>query len=142
MDKPDSQLWFAEARLPEGWAQDVRVTVSDGRIARVEAGVKASGRTPRRRLAGHAQPAQPCFQRAMAGLTEQKAIDALKQRNGSAQEDSFWTWREVMYRYVDRLTPDDVEAIAALAYMEMLEGGFTRAGEFHYLHHDADGRRL
>ena len=54
--------------------------------------------------------------------------------------DSFWTWREVMYRFLGRLTPDDVEAIAAFAYMEMLEAGFTTVGEFHYLHHDVDGR--
>ena len=54
--------------------------------------------------------------------------------------DSFWTWREVMYRFLGRLTPDDVEAIAAFAYMEMLEAGFTTVGEFHYLHHDPDGR--
>jgi len=70
------------------------------------------------------------FQRAMAGLTE---------RRGS-ESDSFWTWREQMYRFVERLTPDDLEAIAAYAYMEMLEAGFTWVAEFHYLHHQPDGR--
>jgi formimidoylglutamate deiminase len=70
------------------------------------------------------------FQRAMAGLTE---------RRGS-ESDSFWTWREQMYRFVERLTPDDLEAIAAHAYMEMLEAGFTWVAEFHYLHHQPDGR--
>ena len=70
------------------------------------------------------------FQRAMAGLTE---------RRGS-ESDSFWTWREQMYRFVERLSPDDLEAIAALAYMEMLEAGFTWVAEFHYLHHQPDGR--
>jgi formiminoglutamate deiminase len=67
------------------------------------------------------------FQRAMAGLAE------------SGGGDDFWAWREVMYRFVERLTPDDVEAIAALAFAEMLESGFTRVGEFHYLHHDVGG---
>ena len=66
----------------------------------------------------------------MAGLAERRG----------PQADSFWTWREVMYRFLARLTPDDVEAIAAFAYMEMLEAGFTTVGEFHYLHHDSDGR--
>ena len=62
-------------------------------------------------------------------------------RSGAARTtDSFWTWREVMYRFLERLSPDDVEAIAAFAYMEMLETGFTTVGEFHYLHHDVDGR--
>lgn len=70
------------------------------------------------------------FQRAMAGLTERRGSDS----------DSFWTWREQMYRFVERLTPDDLEAIAAFAYMEMLEAGFTWVAEFHYLHHQPDGR--
>src|SRR5262249_10958271 len=87
------------------------------------------------RLAGIAVPGLPnlhshAFQRGMAGLAE---------RRGPTM-DSFWTWREVMYRFLDRLTPDDVEAIAAFTYMEMLEAGFTTVGEFHYLHHDVDGR--
>lgn len=70
------------------------------------------------------------FQRAMAGLTERRGAEA----------DSFWTWREQMYRFVERLTPDDLEAIAALAYLEMLEAGFSWVAEFHYLHHQPDGR--
>ncbi|HMN88084.1 MAG TPA: formimidoylglutamate deiminase, partial [Bauldia sp.] len=57
-----------------------------------------------------------------------------------AGDDSFWTWREVMYRFLDRMTPEDVEAIAALAFKEMLEGGFTAVAEFHYVHHDEAGR--
>src|SRR5262245_56303860 len=70
------------------------------------------------------------FQRAMAGLTERQG----------GESDSFWTWREQMYRFVERLTPDDLEAIAVFAYMEMLEAGFTSVAEFHYLHHQPDGR--
>ena len=70
------------------------------------------------------------FQKGMAGLAE---------RRGPVG-DSFWTWREVMYRFSAQLTPDDVEAIAAYAYMQMLETGYTNVGEFHYLHHDPAGR--
>jgi formimidoylglutamate deiminase len=66
----------------------------------------------------------------MAGLAERRG----------PTDDSFWTWREVMYAFLAALTPDDVEAIAAFAYMEMLEAGFTAIGEFHYLHHDPAGR--
>jgi formiminoglutamate deiminase len=66
----------------------------------------------------------------MAGLAETRGPEG----------DSFWTWRQVMYRFLGSLTPDDVEAIAAFAMMEMLEGGFTSLAEFHYLHHDAQGR--
>jgi formimidoylglutamate deiminase len=70
------------------------------------------------------------FQRAMAGLTERQQSDA----------DSFWTWREWMYRFAAMLSPDDVHAIARQLYIEMLEAGFTSVCEFHYLHHDVDGR--
>ena len=69
------------------------------------------------------------FQRGMAGLAEVRGDST----------DSFWTWRDTMYRFVDRLDPDALVAIAALAYVEMLEAGFTRVGEFHYLHHDPSG---
>ena len=65
----------------------------------------------------------------MAGLTEIRGTSS----------DSFWTWRDLMYRFVSRMTPDDVEAITAQAYVEMLESGFTRVGEFHYIHHDSSG---
>ncbi|RBF89902.1 formimidoylglutamate deiminase, partial [Xanthomonas oryzae pv. oryzae] len=69
------------------------------------------------------------FQRGMAGLTEV----------GGRSGDSFWSWRELMYRFVDRLDPDSLQAIAEQAYVEMLESGFTRVGEFHYLHHAVSG---
>ena len=69
------------------------------------------------------------FQRGMAGLTEFRGPAA----------DNFWSWRTLMYRFVARMTPDDLEAVTALAYVEMLESGFTRVGEFHYVHHDPAG---
>jgi formiminoglutamate deiminase len=125
-------LRFDHALLPEGWAHDVRLTIRDGFIAAVERG---GGNTGADRVAGIAIPGLPnlhchAFQRAMAGMAE---------RRGPAG-DTFWTWREVMYRFLAALTPEDVEAIAAFAYMEMLEAGFTAVGEFHYLHHDVDGQ--
>ncbi|HEX8666523.1 MAG TPA: formimidoylglutamate deiminase [Beijerinckiaceae bacterium] len=132
------KLHFATALLPEGWRDDVLVTVADGQIAAVKAGVKADGADGGAgviRFSGAALPGLPnlhshSFQRGMAGLAE---------RRGDAP-DSFWTWREVMYRFLDRLDPDAIEAIAAFAFAEMLEAGFTAVGEFHYLHHAPDGR--
>ncbi|MBR0657709.1 formimidoylglutamate deiminase [Neoroseomonas oryzicola] len=118
---------FAEALLPEGWRRDVRVEVdADGRIATVTPDA-APGRLVA--LPGMPDLHSHAFQRGMAGLTE----------HAGASDDSFWTWRELMYRFLAHLTPEDVEAIATLAYAEMLEGGFTRVGEFHYLHHAPDG---
>jgi len=125
-------LWFHTALLPTGWADDVRIEHTGGRVTAVEVGVPPQ---PGDERGAVALPGLPnlhshAFQRGMAGLAETRG----------PSDDSFWTWREVMYRFLDHLTPDDVESIAALAYAEMLEAGFTRVGEFHYLHHDADGR--
>ncbi|MBM3537576.1 MAG: formimidoylglutamate deiminase [Alphaproteobacteria bacterium] len=123
---------FSDAWLPAGWARDVRVDVADGVIVKVAAGGERAGSE---RIAGLAVPGMPnlhshAFQRGMAGLTE---------RRGPAN-DSFWTWRELMYRFLERITPDDMLAVTAFAYMDMLEAGYTSVAEFHYLHHDIDGR--
>lgn len=120
------------ALLPQGWERDVRLTVVDGCIGEVRTGVAAQAGDQRVRILVPGVPNlhSHAFQRGMAGLTE----------IGGGDGDSFWSWRELMYRFLAKLVPDAVEAIAAHAYMEMLESGFTRVGEFHYLHHDADGQ--
>ena len=127
-----ARFLFDHALLPEGWAERVGIDVDNGTIVNVQPGAPADDRE---RVAGIALPGLPnlhshTFQRAMAGLAETR---------GPAS-DNFWSWREVMYRFLGALTPDDVETIAAYAFMEMLEGGFTSVAEFHYLHHDRDGR--
>jgi len=126
------ELFFDHALLPSGWARDVRIGVADGLITAVAAGAARDGAEHVEGIAVAGLPNLHChaFQRGMAGLAERRG----------PQADSFWTWREVMYHFLERLTPDDVEAIAAFAYMEMLEAGFTTVGELHYLHHDIDGR--
>jgi formimidoylglutamate deiminase len=126
------RLILDHALLPDGWAEKVGIDIEGGRIVAVHANASAEGRE---RITGIALPGLPnlhshTFQRGMAGLAETRGPEG----------DSFWTWRQVMYRFLGSLTPDDVEAIAAFAMMEMLEGGFTALAEFHYLHHDADGR--
>ncbi len=128
----ETSLWFEAALLAGTWAEGVRLSVTDGIIAGVETGVAARAGDQRGSVAvpGLANLHSHAFQRGMAGLAEVRGPAA----------DSFWTWREIMYHFLDRLTPDDLEAIAALAYAEMLETGFTRVGEFHYVHHDEDGR--
>ena len=124
-------LHFRHALLPGGWAENARFTLSGGLIAAIETDVAASGADERHGalMPGLCNLHSHAFQRAMAGLAEVRHANA----------DSFWTWREAMYRFLDRLTPDDVMAIAAMAQVEMLETGFTRVGEFHYLHHAPDG---
>jgi formimidoylglutamate deiminase len=128
-----TSLWFRYALLSDGWATDVRLVIDNGCIDRIARGVEPTSGDERHAIAVPGLPNlhSHAFQRGMAGLAEMR---------GPAS-DSFWTWREVMYRFVDRMEPADLEAIAAQAYVEMLEAGFTRVGEFHYLHHARDGAR-
>lgn len=132
LDKDRNTHWFGHLLLPDGWAASVRLHLVLGLIAAVERNVPARPDDIRH---GVGLPGLPnlhshAFQRGMAGLAEVRG----------AGRDSFWTWRELMYRFVDRMTPQDLEAVASQAFMEMMERGFTRVGEFHYLHHDVDGR--
>jgi formimidoylglutamate deiminase len=124
-------LFFDQALLPQGWAHDVRIVIDAGRVADIEKGTAAGIGDERHRigLPGISNLHSHAFQRGMAGLAEFRGSSA----------DSFWTWRDVMYRFVGRMTADDIEAVAAQAYVEMLETGFTRVGEFHYIHHDVSG---
>jgi len=124
-------FWAARALLPEGWASEVRIALTQGRIASVQTGVPAAI-TDRRcdmLMPGLGNVHSHAFQRGMAGLTEV----------GGRSGDSFWSWRKLMYRFVEQLDPDSLQAIAEQAYVEMLESGFTRVGEFHYLHHAVSG---
>jgi len=125
-------IYCARALLPDGWAREVRLTIAAGKFATVErhAAAQPADEYVAFALPGVANVHSHGFQRGMAGLTEYRGPEA----------DNFWSWRELMYRFVARMTPDDLEAVTALAYLEMLEGGFTRVGEFHYVHHDAEGR--
>jgi len=125
-------LHLDQARLPEGWARDVALTVEGGVITAIQAGADPAGAE---RVRGAAVPAMTnlhshAFQRAMAGLAER----------ARAGVEDFWAWREAMYRFLDRLTPEQIEAIAAMLYAELAEGGYGGIVEFHYLHNDPGGR--
>ncbi len=117
------------ALLPEGWASDVRLCIANGRIVEVTPGATAQGAVYGCLLPAPVNLHSHTFQRAMAGMTEGR----------TAGQDSFWTWRALMYRFLDRLTPEDVQAIAAQAMVEMAEAGFAAVCEFHYLHHPPGG---
>ena len=126
-------LFADQALLADGWGENVIIEIDDnGGIAAVRSRQKPGGAE---RAGGPVIPGMPnahshAFQRAMAGLSE---------RMGSP-EDSFWTWREVMYSFLRRLAPDQVYAIAAQLFGEMLSNGYTSVGEFHYLHHTPNGK--
>ena len=126
--------FFAErALLPNGWANNVRLEVgADGLLTRIQADSSAD---EAERLRGPLLPGMPnlhshAFQRAMAGLAEV----------AGNPNDSFWTWRDLMYRMVGRINPEQLQVIARQLYIEMLKAGYTSVAEFHYVHHDVSGR--
>jgi len=128
------KLFARDALLPTGWAHDVVVDIgTDGAIRGTEIAFTAP--TDAEHVQGALVPGMPnvhshAFQRALAGLTER----------GGPSADNFWTWRTEMYRFLERIGPDEHEAIATQLFLEMLKAGYTSVAEFHYLHHDPAGR--
>lgn len=130
-----SKNYFAPAAwLPDGWASNVLLTVGDhGKLSGVVPD-QVPGNAERLNgpvIPGMANLHSHAFQRALAGLAETKG----------APSDSFWTWRKIMYAFLEQLNPDHVSMIAKLLYLEMVKAGYTSVGEFHYLHHGVDGVR-
>ncbi|TMV15020.1 formimidoylglutamate deiminase [Arenibacterium halophilum] len=120
------------ALLPEGWARDVRIEITpSGHFGQIATDA-APGTAIRvaTLLPAPANVHSHAFQRAMAGLSETR---------GPQGRDSFWTWRQLMFRFLDQLTVEDIRAITAMVQMEMLEAGYAASGEFHYLHHQPGG---
>ncbi|WP_173934497.1 formimidoylglutamate deiminase [Chelativorans sp. Marseille-P2723] len=126
------EIFAHTALTPAGWRNNVRLTIDDeGRIASISSDARSGGALEVPVLL----PAilnlhSHTFQRGFAGLAERRSMEG---------HDSFWTWREVMYRFLDQLHPEDVQTIAAFAFMEMQEAGFCAVAEFHYLHHQRGG---
>ena len=125
------------ALLAEGWARDVLMEADEyGSIQRISVDVDPAAHPHARRLPGPVVPGMPnlhshAFQRAIAGCTQVRGPG----------RDSFWTWRKAMYASLDKLGPEELQAVAAGLYMELLESGFTSVGEFHYVHHGVGGVR-
>lgn len=124
-------IFARQAKLSTGWATDVRLTLNQGRITGLSTGQapQSSDACVDTLLPAIANLHSHSFQRAMAGLTEYR----------KAGKDSFWTWRDLMYRFTANLTPEHIEAIAAFVFLEMQEAGYASVGEFHYLHHQPGG---
>lgn len=125
-------LFFDQALLPGGWEKRVSLRIEAGVINEV---ASSSERAPEAEHHAIGLPGIPnlhshAFQRAMAGLAERRENPA----------DDFWSWRDLVYSLSKAVDPESLQAVAAMGQVEMLESGFTRVGEFHYLHHDSDGR--
>jgi formimidoylglutamate deiminase len=124
-------FFFDRALLPGGWRRNVRLVSDDGVIAEITPDATAQAGDLRETIVIPGVPNlhSHAFQRAMAGLTEFRGEG----------DDNFWTWREAMYRFASMMGPDEVQAIAAYVFADMLEAGFTTVGEFHYVHNDPTG---
>ncbi len=134
--KTVSSLFAEHALLPSGWASNVSLTWDEQGVLTSVTGDTAAEpgavRAPGPLLPGMPNLHSHAFQRAFAGLTEH--------RSPGAHNDSFWSWRELMYRFAGAITPEQLRLIATALYVEMLEAGYTSVCEFHYLHHDVDGQ--
>jgi formimidoylglutamate deiminase len=124
------KLYAENILLKDGWASNKTITIEQGLITAIDAGMIegaeiANGAV----IPGMVNCHSHAFQRAFAGFSEQ----------GSEGQDSFWTWRKIMYQFLAQLTDVDAKNIAKQLYIEMLKMGYTRVAEFHYLHHDLDG---
>lgn len=133
----DLSLCADHAWLASAWHDALALRVVDGRFHAPAAPVAAAAGSER--IGRFVVPGMPnlhshAFQRAMAGLAERRGASAAQ------AHDSFWSWREVMYAFAGRIGPDELQAIAAQLYVEMLKAGYTQVCEFHYLHHQPDGR--
>ncbi len=134
---PQRSLFAAHALLPQGWASDVLLGWdASGTLTEVRS-VDASAAAPLPRARGPVVAGMPnlhshAFQRAFAGLSEY--------RSAGSDNDSFWTWRDLMYRFARSLSPEQLEDIATHLYIEMLQAGYTSVCEFQYLHHSASGQ--
>ena len=126
-----NSVFANQVLLPNGWAKNVRVDIGDdGKILAVEENSALQPNTKAVLIPAPVNVHSHSFQRAMAGLTE---------KLGPSSSDSFWTWRTLMYDFLDHLTPEHIEAIAAFVQMEMLEAGYATNVEFHYIHHQPNG---
>jgi formimidoylglutamate deiminase len=132
---PETMLWAPRAWLPDGWRERVLLTIDDrGRWKEIAADI-AVAPAAATTLAGALLPGivnahSHAFQRAFAGLAERR----------ETAHDDFWSWRDRMYGVALRVGADELRAIAAQLYVELLRGGYTHVCEFHYLQHDRDGR--
>ena len=129
---PQQNYLIKKALLSDGWAENVRLSVSDdGFISGLSKNANAEPGDQRLGIVipGLVNCHSHAFQRAMAGLTEYQVSSA----------DTFWSWRKTMYRFANLVSPEALQDIASYLYVEMIKQGYTSVAEFHYLHHQTNG---
>ncbi|MEX3764185.1 formimidoylglutamate deiminase [Paraburkholderia phenoliruptrix] len=140
MTQQKQSLFADHAYLPDGWRRNVLLEWgADGTLTTVTPDTHEAPRGAQK-AAGPLLPGMPnlhshAFQRAMAGLTEYRAASS------TGATDNFWSWRDLMYRFAARISPEGLASVAQWLYIEMLKAGYTSVCEFHYVHHAPDGNR-
>ncbi|MGY6161002.1 formimidoylglutamate deiminase [Paraburkholderia strydomiana] len=140
MTQAKQSLFAEHAYLPGGWRRDVLLEWDvDGNLTTVEPDTRDVPASVAR-ASGPVMPGMPnlhshAFQRAMAGLTEYRGSSA------TGATDNFWSWRDLMYRFAARISPEGLASVAQWLYIELLKAGYTSVCEFHYVHHTPDGGR-
>jgi len=124
-----NRIHVEQVLLNDGWASDKTLVIEQGVIVDILDGNIDANASYGVVIPGMVNCHSHAFQRAFAGFSEQ----------GSDSKDSFWTWRQVMYKFLSQLTAADAQVIATQLYIEMLKAGYTRVAEFHYLHHEQTG---
>lgn len=125
------KLFAEKILLADGWQHNKTLVIENGVINQVIDGKALDAQVAKGPvIPGMINCHSHAFQRAFAGFSEQ----------GSEGKDSFWTWRNVMYKFLAQLSAENAETIATQLYIEMVKSGYTRVAEFHYLHHDVSGQ--
>lgn len=125
------KLFAEKILLADGWQHNKTLVIENGVINQVIDGKALDAQVVKGPvIPGMINCHSHAFQRAFAGFSEQ----------GSEGKDSFWTWRNVMYKFLAQLSAENAETIATQLYIEMVKSGYTRVAEFHYLHHDVSGQ--
>lgn len=128
-----NKIRFSGILQKDGWCENATVTIDEkGVIAAIETNDQNANVVNGFAIPGFQNAHSHAFQYAMAGLAEK--------HSNSQSNDDFWGWRETMYQIALTMTPDDLEAVATMLYAEMVRHGYTHVAEFHYLHHDVNGK--
>ena len=124
------KIWGKRVLLPGGWSSNTLIDIDqNGKIKDIKKNVQPSNQVFDTLIPSPMNLHSHCFQRAMSGLSE----------CSESKTNDFWSWRNFMYNFLNKITPDYFEAICAIAQMEMLEAGYSGVSEFHYLHNDLSG---
>ena len=136
MDIINKHVFAKKALLPNGWSNNVIIAIDQSGLIsnvtennnhKVDADLNEEIILPAmNNLHSHS------FQRAMAGLTEARSPQG---------NDNFWSWRNLMYQFLDVLNPEEIFSITLFSQMEMLQSGYVGVGEFHYLHNQIGGTK-